>query len=105
MGLLCTVCIVSGEFTYVLRVSSGSFLVIIPVSGSTVVKIHLHSKYTPERFVTRHTAISKYIRDQCVMNGILQNPRKILVARYELIVKICDAFENIEFSFLLRPSS
>lgn len=70
------VCIVIGEFTYVLRVSSGSFLVIIPVSGSTVVKIHLHNKYTPDRVLTKHAASSKYIRDECIANTIPQNPRE-----------------------------
>lgn len=64
-----------GEFTYVLRVSSGSFLVIIPVSGSTVVKIHLHNKYTPDKVLTKHAASSKYIRDECIAKTIPQNPR------------------------------
>lgn len=60
------VCIVIGEFTYVLRVSSGSFLVNIPVSGSTVVNTHLHSKKkTPNKVnvitnsdnvITKHAA-------------------------------------------------
>lgn len=69
------VCIVIGEFTYVLRVSSGSFLVIIPVSGSTVVKIHLHNKYTPDKVLTKHAASSQYIRDECIAKTIPQNPR------------------------------
>lgn len=59
----------NGEFTYVLRVASGSFLVIIPVSGSTVVKIHLHKKYTPEIVVRKHAASSKYIRDEWIAMG------------------------------------
>lgn len=54
--ILCTycVCIVIREFTYVLRVFSGSFLEMTPVSGSTVVKIHLQSKYTPDIVITKH---------------------------------------------------